>query len=128
MEIIQGMKECSSQYANPDTIMGYGIPDFRKLLYRLNPNLFEYTNKLVCSPNPFSNTLELQFESIPEGKVQLSIYDLFGQKVFDKQLFVNNEEPNDISFGDLFFLVRGYYIIQIQSASKMLRTAILKME
>ena len=128
MDIIGTIKQYASQYYNPDTIKGFGSPDFRQSFYALNPDLFEYKDKLICSPNPFSTTIELQFEMIPEGKVQLSVFDIYGWKVIDKQIYVNSEIPNIISTNDLISLAKGFYVIQLHSGSKKLKTTIIKIE
>ena len=128
MDIIRAIKQYASQYFNPDTIKGYGVPDFRQSFYALNPDLFEYKDKLICSPNPFTNNIELQFEKIPEGKIQFSVFDIYGRKVIDKQIYVNSEIPNIISTNDLFSLAKGFYVIQLLSDSKKLKTTIIKIE
>jgi len=128
MEVIRAIKQYASQFSNPDTIKGFGLPDFHQSFYALNPDLFEYKDRLICSPNPFSNVIELQFEKIQEGKAQLLVFDISGRKVFDKQYQVNSEIPNIISISDLFYLARGFYVIQIKSISKTLKTTVLKIE
>ena len=128
MDLIRAIKEYASQFTNPDTIMGYGIPDFRQSMYALNSELFEYENMLVCSPNPFTNVVELQFEKIPEGKARLSVVDVLGRKIIDKQLNVNSEIPNIISMSDFSILANGFYVVQISTNQKKLKTAVLKID
>lgn len=128
MDVIRAIREYASQFVHPDTIMGYGIPDFRQSMYALNPDLFEYKGMLICSPNPFTSSVELQFEKIPEGKAQLSVIDVSGRKVIDKQLIVNSELPNLISISDMAVLTKGFYVVQISTSQKIVKTTVIKID
>jgi hypothetical protein len=83
---------------------------------------------LICSPNPFTSSVELQFEKIPEGKAQLSVIDVSGRKVIDKQLIVNSELPNLISISDMAVLTKGFYVVQISTSQKIVKTTVIKID
>lgn len=39
VEIMDAIRKCSDRYENPDNNYGYGIPDFKKAMLLLNPNI-----------------------------------------------------------------------------------------
>ncbi len=128
MEIIRAIQQSSSQYASPDSIKGYGVPNFEQTSLSLNREVVECKANLICAPNPFANTINLKFNKIPEGTAQLTVVDMLGRKVFQKQLVVNNSTSNTITTNDLSFIANGQYIITIVSGSTSLKAKITKLE
>lgn len=85
MEIIQAVKRSASQFSNPDTQLGYGIPNLTLANSLLN--LEEYTlpaNLLVhVFPNPLGadEILTIVFHAKNSKQATLSIFDLSGRLV-----------------------------------------------
>jgi subtilisin family serine protease len=127
MEIIRAIQQYSSQYFMPDSIMGYGIPNFKNAFYALNPSQQPKPGYLSLYPNPFSDQISIEFGAIPEGKTSIFMYDVTGSKLFEKSEGVNKSIPNSIVIKQLATLPRGVYIVKVSSGSITLEGKVLKL-
>lgn len=95
VEIIQIIKESGHLYDSPNDHEGYGIPDFESSFRTLTNNT-ESEVDFAFYPNPFNSII--QFELADRiNDVQISIFDVLGNKLLDKtiskqffELSVNN--------------------------------------
>ena len=83
-EIKDQILKSASQYSNPDSLKGYGLPDFEKA-YALTIE-GKSGKKIKAYPNPFKDSF---FVSLPEltistDKVVVSLYDVVGRKIFEQ--------------------------------------------
>lgn len=116
----------ASQFGSPDSLLGYGIPDFEKADKYLkinNVSALKTEGSFSVSPNPFHD--ELYFRNLNPGSNQiglLSIYNLHGvclwQSMFDttESVFLKN----------LSNLPDGFLILKIRSGEKEDRIKLLK--
>ncbi len=114
LEIISLIKESASLFANPNTEMGYGIPDF-SLALNTGLKVRDFENApFILYPNPFKETLSIK-APIPFEKASLSIYNSLGQKVKEENIREINShfEVNSLNSGMYFYSIR--YQNQIQS-------------
>ena len=83
---MQLIREAGHLYATPDTVMGYGIPDFYRIL--LDPHITDTTNiaamgsvrnELKVFPNPVSDRLTIENTSTLNHTIY--IYSLDGKMV-----------------------------------------------
>jgi hypothetical protein len=74
----------ASQYNNPDSLIGYGLPDFEKA-YALGTKEIS-SSKLKIYPNPFRDSfyVELPDISIDSESFTLSLYDIAGRKLLTR--------------------------------------------
>ena len=72
------------QYNNPDSLKGYGIPDF-SIASDIN-KIQQAEKKIRVYPNPFKDSFQIELPDIPLkfNKVTLSIYNVLGKKVYMK--------------------------------------------
>lgn len=75
-EIIQAIRESGHQFANPDTLLGYGIPDFCSPFVGL---LSLDADQLQLYPNPSENVFTIS--GLDSGKTSVLIYNQMGQLV-----------------------------------------------
>jgi hypothetical protein len=126
MEIIRAIQQYSSQFAVPDSIRGYGIPNFKSALYALSPSMQPKPGVLSIFPNPFTNQFSAEFDAIPEGIVNISIYDISGRKLLETQKNVNKTIPNTIIIDRFAVWSPGMYVVKIFSSSKIFEGKIIK--
>lgn len=113
MQVRDAIIQSASQYTNPDTLMGYGIPNFALADYYLtvldNPelNLDNQVVKLV--PNPFTDKISIiaHLTAYPQ-KANLTIVDNTGRVVKTTALMLETEltpleELNDLPAGLYIF-------------------------
>ena len=60
-EIIEAVRRSSDQYSSPDSIRGYGIPNFIHALWELKSNgMDSFEQEFIIYPNPFVSEFEIQ--------------------------------------------------------------------
>lgn len=108
-ELIQLIKESSSQYTNPDYEKGYGIPNFNQAL--INGTLGFVSNEskdFNIYPNPVTNYFSVQLPNYIEN-ASISVYNSLGQNVLENKLSNYNSK---ISLEEL---ESGVYIYKIEA-------------
>lgn len=114
VEMIDLIKRGSSQYDHPDTLIGYGVPDFKKIITEittLDENIIE--NSFNIYPNPVeSHKLFVEFlQEIPGNPVLIHIYNTQGKNVFE---YTQNQLSHVLKLElDLTGLKAGVYIMKL---------------
>ncbi len=108
-ELIQLIKESSSQYSNPDYDKGYGIPNFNQALINGTLGLVSNeSNDFAIYPNPTNDFITIQFPNVLK-KATISVYNSLGQMVIYDMLPDNNSKIA------LENLESGVYIYKIEA-------------
>ncbi len=80
MQIIEAIKQSASIYTNPDSLIGYGIPDFATAATILNaPEILNQHNSMFIFPNPVNS--QLNISGIADGTKSYVISDVAGRKL-----------------------------------------------
>ena len=87
MQLIEAVKQSSSQFASPDTELGYGIPYFPQACLLLgqnnnNPSMNDFIS--LTGPNPFTQSTGFSFFSSTEQNITMQIFDILGKIVYEK--------------------------------------------
>lgn len=128
-EIIQAIKMSSSQYSSPDSLRGYGIPNFSIaaiLLSGKNIHNFDNENSFNVFPNPFDESLYIVYNSIDTQQVRIDIYDIAGKNLFSVSDIPRYQGYNSITINNLLALKKGVYIVRITSGNKTSTQKVLK--
>ena len=87
-EIKLALEQSSHLYDQPDSVMGYGVPDMKialQILGFLSADKTECKNNWSVYPNPFSNSVIVKTTGTPvSGKVQLSLFSADGRLLMKK--------------------------------------------
>ena len=128
MEIINAIQHSASQFNNPDSLLGYGIPDFpQACLYLggINPDLTDNGDNLwLNSANPFNSTLEFSFYSDTNQRVDIRICDMLGKVVYH-----SSPEFNAVTvtkFSAPLSLSKGVYVIKAVTEERAFSKKIIK--
>ena len=120
------IERSASQYDKPDSLLGFGIPDFEKADKYLKVNS---ANKLkdksswTVSPNPFSESIFLRnLNTVNNKNYLISIYNLQGICLW--QSTFNSEET--IILKNLANLPQGFLILSIRSGETEERIKLIK--
>jgi len=117
MQIIDAIKKSASQYSAPDSLLGYGIPNFSLANNILS--LEEYTistNEVMqVFPNPWNghSPLNIFFYSDSSQEAELTLMEMSG-----KIIFAQKPQLNGYGFTHLALnvnLASGMYLIKITS-------------
>ncbi|MCK0145030.1 S8 family serine peptidase [Arenibacter sp. F26102] len=108
LEIMAMVRESSSHYQNPNSPMGYGIPDFSIPLAILGLNESDSDETLwYLFPNPSKTEFQVKLPST-YGTALLSLFDTYGKLILQKQITPNNQEI------PVENLSRALYIVQVK--------------
>ncbi|HRS09250.1 MAG TPA: T9SS type A sorting domain-containing protein, partial [Bacteroidia bacterium] len=127
--IINAIVQSASQYSNPDSLLGYGIPNFdsarNSLLAVFNPyyGKGDFIEKIF--PNPFKNQLNINFYADSNSQYTSEIFDLSGKRVMVKRgefvpFTINNINLATANMG------KGVYLLRITTDKNVFQARILK--
>ena len=128
MDIYSAIRKSSHKYLNPDTIDGYGIPDFNlaNIICASKLDTVSYKlHSLNAFPNPFSENVNIGFYSNFIGMSVIRLYDVTGKKIKETEYFIS-DNFNFIIWDDLSGLPSGIYFVKIQSGDSLLIQKIIK--
>ncbi len=122
MQIIEALKKTASLAGSPDTLMGWGIPDFAKadaFLTQLVGIFHPKTPKniLTVYPNPFSHGFYVNVPQNILGEFRLSLFSLDGRKIFEKQVLVSSHSRIFLHEA-VSQLKPGIYLLRFSGAGK----------
>jgi len=123
-DIISALHSVSDRYLFPDSLYGYGIPDFAGVINQLQEKyLFKPENESVVSPNPFYNELKITFRESPE-QTRIELFDLSGNLIMK----INNRDyiSRSMIINDLQNFANGIYFIRIYTPSGILIHKVIK--
>lgn len=110
------IEQSSSQYLTPDSLTGYGIPDFQKadiILKSLDMENPPTGSKLMVWPNPFTDYVFLRnFEPNLSGNYNIQIFNLQGVSLWQKEI----KAEEIILLKNLATLPDGLLILRIRYA------------
>jgi subtilisin family serine protease len=114
MELIDLIKRGGSQYLQPDTLLGYGIPDYRRirsLITALEEK--SLSSSFSIYPNPVDNKklfVELVGETLSEN-IRIDIIDVKGSKVYELDAqYLDHSHRLEL---DLAGIKRGVYVMNL---------------
>lgn len=126
MEILYAVQESASQFASPDTIMGYGIPNFctaHTILSVFDDDAI--LNDLNVYPNPFTDNLDLVFYSKKKQDLKIALTDISGRIIQAIERTVQ-AGPNHYTYDVEGDLAAGLYILSLTSNDGQLFKKIIK--
>lgn len=127
MSIINYIQRFGHQADSPDSLLGYGIPNFYNAYLELeNRNYFVPLEYIDLYPNPIMNQFTINYFSQSRKLVELAIYDVLGRKVLT-QFHEVKEGRNRIEVSvDWGNYSDSIYVIQINYGGQLLSKKILK--
>jgi hypothetical protein len=131
MQLYQVIEMSASQYANPDSLLGYGIPDFcaANLYLSGNSNLTSGEDALMhVGPNPFSQQLQFTFYSKSDQQIRVLLYDAQGGKLVDEYVNATHESENHYTLAELAGVSEGVYFLEVQSEEGRFISKVVKGE
>jgi serine protease AprX len=128
MEILQAIQQSSSQYNSPDTLVGYGVPNFcwaNFILAGINEQQAA-DEELSVYPNPFSSAFGISFYSLKKQTVTLELFDVSGRKISSQEVTAELNTGNRFSISGTDVLSAGIYILQVSTKDKVLVKKLVK--
>jgi len=127
MQIIDAIIKSSSQYSNPDSLLGYGIPNFIAadilLLGKAN-----HLNSVNIFPNPFNSVINIVLFSTDAYPVDIDIIDIAGKEIFSEKGLTKNIGYTYFVINEATNLKKGFYILRFTSNGNSFSEKIIKIE
>lgn len=116
MQIIQAIKQSASQFATPDSFLGYGIPNFCNANQLLGgPN----GTQIYVASSIAGNQLTIIVPNNTQADLTLEFFDITGRMILSDpaKISANNGSKQSIYLPDLSSLPPGMYIVRITSSN-----------
>ena len=110
-EVIDALHRSSDRYSQPDSIYGYGLPDFLNTLRLLEEKHTVMPSELVTAgPNPFTNEILFWFRE-PPGRLRITVTGANGKRVMEMNypVFVSRS----FRVEGLDHLGQGIYLVKV---------------
>ncbi|MCH7396919.1 S8 family serine peptidase [Belliella sp. DSM 107340] len=124
-QLIDALLKSGSQAENPDNELGYGIPDFVRAYYGevLSVEENAEVEDWKIYPNP-SEGQELFVDFGQSNQVAIRLFDVSGALIIDREISRDsNKNPFSLN---LPILVKGMYLLELQSGKDVKRTKLIK--
>ncbi|MDN3667495.1 S8 family peptidase [Algibacter miyuki] len=115
LELMDYIRESSSQYETPDFMMGHGIPDFEMVfnkIYPLATDNVSNISEIQVYPNPIENQFQVQLPAQIDGAT-LSLFNILGKRI---STYVISNKSNPI---DTTTLIKGVYILKVETPKEI---------
>lgn len=106
------VEQSASHYTAPDTLTGYGIPDFYKILSS-GPSLVREEGSLSVYPNPFTASLTLLITSPVPARLITGVWTVRGEQVFTSEPITVRRGENRVEINLPGNLSQGLYLLKI---------------
>jgi len=117
MEIMDMVKHSASHFHEPDSLYGYGIPDFSQLAETSSLSFSakneSYTVSVLCHPSTKSSTLYLS--PAKHGRVRIKIKTISGKSVFSHTAYVSNYNGYEMPIKDNAKITAGMYWVKVRT-------------
>lgn len=120
MEIIDALIKSGSQYSNPDSVYGYGIPNMAVANMILNGIFLDMNfskNKIFANPNPFEEDIDVVIYLSDNANADLSLVDNNGKVVWSNKNLSLKIGYNYLLVSGLGKIKSGIYFLRINSNS-----------
>ncbi len=130
MEIIEAVKRSASQFSAPDTLLGYGIPNFSLANSLLDLEEYSIPSNISIHvfPNPWMGSTPFSFIYYAEGgtdEVDFRIMDITGRVIYQSRLGVTISALN--KFDLMPELSNGTYILEIKNQNSLYTTKLIRL-
>ena len=117
IEIMDAIRKSASQYNSPDSLLGYGIPNFEQaynFLAGVNPTALSNFEVKRIFPNPCTENTQLLYVSDKVREITISMYAIDGKVIFEKKMIIQPTINGNINISTSG-IENGYYLLQVKA-------------
>ncbi len=117
-EIIRAIQESASQAKAPDSLLGYGLPDYGKawfLVQGIDPVRLDSESLFGIYPNPCTDKLTVEFYSHDSQDITIELISTRGEMLYAKKAVVGYTSINRIEINEFQHLTSGVYFLRINT-------------
>jgi len=117
-QIKQAIIRSSDRYFAPDSLYGFGIPDFEQASIILEKKIDD-DSFLKLINNPLQSESSITFYAYQEEEISIDIFNSSGQLVWARDSLLAYSGFNEIKpFGDIDILTSGIYLIRVNFSNR----------
>jgi hypothetical protein len=105
------IQQSASQYTHPDSLLGYGIPDYAKAMLILQVGVTGKTS-FWAYPNPFKDFFNISYDTNMSGNFEISLFSVTGDIVLRTNRMIVSGGGNLFNINNLGGLAPGMYILK----------------
>ena len=129
LQIIDAIQQSASQFNNPDSLLGYGIPNFPLANVLISGIQFNTKNSYGLQqvfPNPFKDKLDFLFNSQETEVLSIQLIDVSGRKIVESYQKSYPNNPNLIHLNLKQDLAQGFYLFRVISKNGTFERKVLR--
>ena len=112
IDIRRMVEQSGSQSGSPDTLLGYGIPDFFMILGNGEVPLIP-AGAIQTYPNPFTDRLTLLIRPETDSRFSATLWTVRGERAWTSGIFSAQKGENRLDLAIPGNLSRGLYLLQL---------------
>ncbi|CAN5451771.1 S8 family serine peptidase [soil metagenome] len=128
VEVMNAIRRSASQFNNPDTLLGFGIPNFSLANSLLSLSEFNIPENAVIHifPNPWTGNdpAHVLFYSDSSQDITLTLTDLAGRIIKSQKQPVNGAAWNDLELNTV--VSSGLYLVRIDTRNSVIVKTIVR--
>lgn len=124
MQIIDVLKATASQSGSPDSLLGWGIPDYSQAVLLPTKINIPKSETFTVYPNPVTDQLTIVLPDHVSATFEVAICDLQGRKI--KTYYGEANGNKVILINELGVLSPGIYIVRIADEGRIYTQRIIK--
>lgn len=114
----------ADKYLTPDTLYGYGLPNYEYALGILGiEDKLQMKNIISVAPNPVQESFSLNLEAVENFYFSMKIFDIRGSLIEERMM---NWNGNPITI-DIKSYTSGIYFVEVNASNKVSRIKITKL-
>ena len=129
MELLHAIEQSASQYNNPDSLMGYGIPNYsiaNLLLNNWMPSDISKDELLTVFPSPFDRDVTGVFYSALDQPTQVCLTAVDGHRIFFEEIYCRKNTSSTFHLPLLQNFGKGVYIFSVTTPGKVYYKRVMK--
>jgi serine protease AprX len=129
LDLFHFIEQSANQYSKPDTLQGYGKPDFCAANLTMGIESYTYNGcdaVVVLSPNPFVDNVKFVYQSHAEQDLTIILSDISGRLIRKELHHISPFDNNALELSGLDSLREGMYLLTFQTQGNLIVRKIVK--
>ena len=131
MQVLYAIERSASQYFVPDTIKGFGIPNFCMAdsilgtIAGISEIQKNSDDNISVYPNPFNSGFTVSFYSETKQNIQIELYDIAGRRIYNQSKKAT-ANANIFNIEDETAINKGVYLLRLITTDKIYYKKLVK--
>ncbi len=129
MDLLHAIEQSAHQYNTPDSLMGYGIPNFSVANLILSGNMPQSLTQdelLKVYPSPFAENITGIFYSSLDQPTEVRLTAVDGRVIYFEEVFCRRKTSSVFNLNGTENLLQGVYVFSVTTPEKVYYKKVLK--